>query len=303
MLCKIVTNEVNKLEDLGRKVSFFRKEKGLSISKLAENLCDESTIYRLGRGKQLPRLEILNDICLKLEIPFKALFPLNEEVENLKKLCRELTYIEDYLALELAIEKCEEVLVELHSPYFKREFGKYIQWHRAILLHKKENKNLEALEILNNLVTLKNCGSELDFSIMNSTALIYLSMKDIDSAHKIYKVIYPKIKRQKTVEDLTLNPRVGYNYAYSMYQLNEYEAALKIALDVLFYLETHHLMYTLGEVYHMIGILSKKNGYLKEAEEGFKNAILLFSFTKDKINVARAEKDLTSLHKSMSLLS
>ncbi|MGN7479839.1 helix-turn-helix domain-containing protein, partial [Solibacillus silvestris] len=69
------------MENFGEKMTYFRKSKGLSIKKLAENLCDESTIFRLEKGKQLPRLEILNDICMKLEIPLQALFPFNEEVE------------------------------------------------------------------------------------------------------------------------------------------------------------------------------------------------------------------------------
>ncbi|MEB2282497.1 helix-turn-helix domain-containing protein [Lysinibacillus xylanilyticus] len=283
------------MEKLGERVAYYRKSKGLSIKDLAENLCDDSTIYRLEKGRQLPRLEILNEICMKLEVPINALFPLNKEVVQLKMLCREFTYNEDYLSLELTLEECENVLEQLTSIYEKKQFSRFILWHRAILLHKIENKEQDALKILNSIVNLKKCGSELDIEIMNSTALIYLTT-DVNTAYKIYKEIYAKSKNQKDLEDLTLFPRVGYNYAYTMYQLNSYEKALKIVLDVLNYMETHHLMYFLGEIYHMIGILSKKNEYFIEAEEAFKNAILVFTLTKDKNNLTRVETDLSKLH-------
>ena len=291
------------MEDLGKKVAYYRKSKGLSIKSLAENLCDDSTIYRLEQGKQLPRLEILNDICMKLEIPFKSLFPFNEEVDALKKLCRESIYKEDFLSLELILEECTNVLRGLTSIYSKAEFSKFIKWHSAVLLYKKENRDSDALAILNNLVSLKNASSELDIGIMNSIGLIYLSRNNVDASHKIYKVIYKKIKNQKNLEDFTLIPRVGYNYAYAMIKMEQYEDGLKIALEILYYVETHHLVYLLGEIYHMIGILSKKNGDLLEAQDAFKNAILVFTLTKDKINLEKTKGDLLKIEGTEELNS
>ncbi|MFJ7828535.1 helix-turn-helix domain-containing protein [Psychrobacillus sp. NPDC096623] len=284
------------MEGLGKKVAYFRKSKGLSIKALAENLCDDSTIYRLEQGKQLPRLEILNDICLKLEIPFKALFPLNEVVEELKSLCREFTYTNDYLSLELTLDKCNVVLEGVSSIYLKEEFRKFIQWHRAILLHKKENKAHDALSILNELVSLKSCGSELDISILNSTGLIYLSTNNVEDAHKIYIAINERIEQQRIIEDFTLFPRVRYNYAYSLFKLNYFDKALTVSYEILHYLETHQLIYSLGKVYHMIGLLLKSEGNLTDAEEAFNNAILVFTLTKDQQNLTRAKTDLSSLH-------
>jgi len=292
----------SKMDELGMKVSYFRKSKGLTIKALAENLCDESTIYRLERGKQLPRLEILNDICLKLGIPFKALFPLNEEIDGLKNLCREFTYSNDYLSLEITLEKCDEVLEGLTSTYLKEEFRKFILWHCSILLHKKENNAHEALCILNELVSLESCVSELDISILNSIGLIYLSVDKVEAAHKIFRVINQKIKEQKAIEDFTLFPRVRYNYAYCLYKLNYFDKALSVTYDTLYYLESRQLIYSLGKVYHLIGLLSEKSGSQRDAEEAFKNAILVFTLSKDHQNLTIAKTDLSSLHLKMSLI-
>lgn len=173
-MCQLGERDLN---GLGVKVAYFRKSKGMSIRELAEDLCDISTIYRLEKGKQLPRLEILNDICLKLEIPFTALFPYNEEVEKLKKMCRDFAYQEDYLSLEIAIEECELVSFEIESSYSMTEFRKFIDWHRAILLHKRDNKLSDALAILEKLVHIDNCVSELDICIANSMGLIFYLLR------------------------------------------------------------------------------------------------------------------------------
>ncbi|MGE7920772.1 helix-turn-helix domain-containing protein [Viridibacillus sp. NPDC093762] len=288
------------MDKLGGKVACFRRSKGLTIKELAENICDDSTIYRLEKGKQLPRIEILNDICMKLEIPFKALFPFNEEVKKLKKLCREFTYTEDYLALELVLEECNNVKEELTSTFIKQEFKKHIDWHRSILLHKKENIIEDALNLLKSLVNLENCSSELDINILNSSALIYLSDNNVDEAYKIYKVIYSKIKNQHFLEDITLLPRVGYNLANCMYRLKLYDESLKVTLEILYYIESNHLIYSLGEIHHLIGMLSRKRGNFKEAKEAFKNAIIIFTLTKNETNLNRAKLDLSNLNELLN---
>lgn len=283
------------LDGLGKKVSYFRKSKGLSIKALAENLCDESTIYRLETGKQLPRLEILNDICLKLEIPLNQLFPFNEEIDELKKLCRVFTYTNDFLSLKLTIEECDKVLEDLTSTYIKEEFRKFIQWHRAILLHKEENRIDDALYMLSNLVSTKTCGSELDINILNSTGLIYLSTNNIEEAIKIYRIINEKVLRQKTYDDSTLLIRVRYNYVYTLYKLDCFNEALEVTQEILYYMNTHQSMYSLGKVYHMQGLLCEICGFLDEAEEAFNNAILVFTLTKNQANLNTAKEDLYRL--------
>lgn len=283
------------MDDLGKKVAYFRKSKGYTVKELANNLCDESTLYRLEQGKQIPRLEILNDICLKLEIPFKALFTLNVEVDKLKNLCRESTYLEDYLALEIALDECDKVLDKIYSIYAKEEFRRFIQWHRAIMIQKRDNKPLDALHLLNRLANINSCGSELDINILNSIGLIHLSMNDNNAAYKIYRVINNKIMNHKVVEDSTILPRVGYNYVHTLYNLEDYHEALKIVTEILYYLEKNQLMYSLGKTYHFKGLLSKKCGYINEAIEDFQNAILVFTLTKENKNLLRAKKDLAGI--------
>lgn len=68
---------------------------------------------------------------------------------------------------------------------------------------------LGALLILNELVSLKTCSSELDFNILNSIAFINLSIQNVQVAHRIYKFINMKLQNHKVVEDPPLTPRVG----------------------------------------------------------------------------------------------
>ena len=284
------------MKDLGGKIAYSRKEKGYTVKELARNLCDESTLYRLEQGKQIPRLEILNDICLKLEIPFKALFPLNEDIDRLKQLCREFIYIEDYLSLDITLDECENVIEGIQSIFVKEEFRKFIQWHKAVMLQKKDEQPQKALDKLNDLVNINNCASELDMNILNSIGLIHLTMNNDDAAYKIYTVIYTKIQKHKIVEDETIIPRIGYNYVHTLYKLENYQKALEVITEIHYYLETHQSMYSLGKVYHMKGLLSQKCGFIDEALEDFQNAILVFSLTKENSNLLRAKEDLADLN-------
>lgn len=284
------------MNNLGERIAYYRNLKGLSIKSLAENICDDSTIYRLEKGKQLPRIEILNDICMKLEINFNTLLPIGSETADLKKLCREFAYKEDYQSLELILEECSYYLNRLTSNYSKAQFTKFIEWHRAIVLHKRDNCVDEALSILTELVVLNKVSSEIDIGIMNSIGLIYLSNMKYESAYKIYQKIYTNVMNLEIIEDYTLLPRVGYNYAYSLYETGQYKEGLTIAKQVLKYLNESHLLYLLGEIHHMIGVFSKKNGDSKESKEAFKNAILVFTLTKNVKDLARSEKDLLEIN-------
>ena len=283
------------MNELGERVSYFRKKKGYTIKELALNLCDESTLYRLEQKKQVPRIEILVDICLRLEIPLKALFPINEEVDRLKKLCREAVYTKDYLQLELLLESSDIIISKINSFYVKEEFKKFIQWHKGIMLQKRDKRDLDSLLILNSLVNINNCSSELDINIMNSIGLIYLSMNEINAADRIYREIYPKVLNIKNIEDLTIRPRVGYNCAYTLYKTSDFHEALEVITECLFYLESHQMMYSLGKVYHLKGLLSEKCGYIKEAIEDFQNAILVFTLTKEQSNLLRTKEDLADI--------
>ena len=284
-----------RLEGLGSKVTYYRRLKGLSMQELARDICDISTVYRLENGKQLPRLEILNDICLKLELPIQALFPMNGEIERLKELCREFTYTFDYLSLEIILEQCEDLLEDIPSNFNRIMFYKFIEWHKAILLDKAQQRPELALKKLKPLVTTKNYGSELDFNIMNSIGLIYLSLNKYNHALNIFKELFPKVTSRPFLEDKTLLPRIGYNYALSLYNLKYYNDALRISNEVLLYLESNYLSYSLDQTYHLIGILYKKCGDLQEAEVAFRKSALLFEFNNDLANKEIVLKSIKNL--------
>lgn len=63
------------------------------------------------------------------------------------------------------------------------------------------------------------------------------------------------------MENLTILPRVGYNYAHTLYEIGEFEKALVVITEILYYLESNQSMYSLGKTYHLKALLSEKCGY------------------------------------------
>jgi transcriptional regulator with XRE-family HTH domain len=282
------------MQRLGDRVKFYRKRKGLTRKQLAENLCDESTIFRLEKSKQFPRLEILKEISEKLEIPLHTmLFPHDFELTRLKKLCRELTYYEDFTALELALEKVESIISEnIDFSYSQRDTRKFIDWHWAIILHKHHNDLEEALKQLSNLVQTELTMNEIDIGILNSIGLIYLDMNKRDQALKYFKLASDSLEDVPIIEDLTLNPRIRYNYAFVLYYTNELDIALQVAFDLLYYLKANHLNYCLGEILHMLGTILKSKQKYSEALSYFLKSLAAFQLEDSSKNITVVKKSI-----------
>ncbi|MEL3970724.1 helix-turn-helix transcriptional regulator [Rossellomorea oryzaecorticis] len=287
---------------LGERVKAYRERKGFTRKKLAEDLCDESTIFRLEKSKQLPRLEILNGIAEKLDIPLHTLlFPHDRDLIRLKKLCRELTYFEDYAVLEMALEEIEKIF-EFDISYTARDTKKFIDWHKAIIIHKVHKRYLEAIELLESLVDIEYAINEIDIGILNSIGLIYLDLNRYEEARHYTRHAFEKLKEIPTlVEDLTLFPRVGYNYAYILYYLEFMDEAIEIAYELLYYLKAHHLNYCLGEILHLIATVLKRKGKNQEALNYLKKASYAFKLEDSCENILIVEnniKELECIHKA-----
>lgn len=101
------------MESIGPRLYEYRKLRGMSRSKLAKNICDKSTLYRIEKGLQEPQLFTLTQLCLKLDISINDILnPLSREdikyISYTKHLCRKYVYDQDYSKLECLIEKAKK---------------------------------------------------------------------------------------------------------------------------------------------------------------------------------------------------
>lgn len=282
-----------------KNLEFYRKQSGMTRKALAEGICDESTIYRIEKGTQTPRLDLLRDICRKLMVSIDFVISdlhYNElmEIEIYKDLCRELTYRREYELLALTIEQFEKLINTYKHQFEYSNLKRFITWHKSILLHMKE-KNVVKAEIELESIYKQRLLNEMDIGICNSLGLVKLVNNDVQTAFPYFKDAYSAVKKIPFTNDLTLAPRVAYNLAYCHYYLGELDEAKILACKTLDILKKKQLIFGMGRTKHMLGMIYKKKLNYERSREYLWEAKCLFQLEKDDVNYRKAQKDLAEV--------
>ncbi|USG66588.1 helix-turn-helix domain-containing protein [Brevibacillus ruminantium] len=285
---------------IGRKIQYFREKRGYSRKYVAEDICDESTLFRIEKGKQIPRLDILQSICLKLKIPVDYLLSYeNEEfihfVVKIQKLCRESLYFQDYTALQYLIEEANSFLKQ-NKNFRDNSFLRFIEWQKGILYYQIDHHARKAEHTFRKLITNNQIVNELDINIANSLALLLLERNEKNEACHILTESMKVWSKLPFVEDRTLFPRLGYNLAYLHYHQKHYDRCLELGYQSLHYLYSHHLHYSAGEIYHMLGIVYQIHGNLTHAKEYLERAVSIFKYELRDQSYARAVGSLAEIY-------
>jgi transcriptional regulator with XRE-family HTH domain len=282
-----------------KNIEYYRKRAGMTRKDLAEGICDESTLFRIEKGSQNPRLDLLFEISKKLKIPLKLLMnelPFSDfkEIEKYKQLCREHTYYQDYEALALTIEKFE-YLIEQNSDHVEYLTNKkFITWNKAIILHVRDKNLIKAEDQLKSILD-KELRTELDISVCNSLGLVKLSKDGVSMAFDYFNKAYTAIEELPQLEDHTLPPRVAYNIAYCHFYNGNLNEATTLAYQIIGLLESKQLSFILGKTKHMLGKIHQMCGEYEQAKEYLLEAQFLFRLEKNKAYYLKTEEDLNEV--------
>lgn len=268
--------------DIGKNIEFIRKKIGYSRKYIAENICDESTIYRIEKGLQIPRLDILQKICHKLHVSVDYILSLDDEntsyvyINKLKKLCREFLYKKEFQSIQYIIEEAE-IYIKSNPNIYDNDFRRFIEWQKAILVHTINKHPKKAKTLLSKLLTNKVIN-ELDINIANSLALVLMELDKNQDAYYLLNEGLRVLNKLPIIEDTSLYPRISYNLTYIHYNWGEYDKCINICHRLEYYLISNHLLYSMGELYHLIGITYEKKNELESSYHYFKKATSIFLF-------------------------
>ncbi|WP_070120888.1 helix-turn-helix domain-containing protein [Bacillus marinisedimentorum] len=284
------------MSTVSKNIEYYRKQAGMTRKDLAAGICDESTLYRIEKGAQNPRLDLLYDICRKLKVPIDFVISdlhYNDlmEIERYKNLCRELTYNEDYEALTLTIEEFDKLLDLYKHQAEYASTKRFITWHKAVLLHMKENNPAEAEDQLKSIYE-QRLRTELDIGICNSLGLVKLNRQGVAAAINYFKKAYSAIEDLPFKSDFTLAPRVAYNLAYCHYYNGNLHEAITLAYKIIEMLEKKQLSFIMGKTKHMLGKINMKLGDYEQAREYLIEAKFLFRLEKNEAHYRKTEADL-----------
>ncbi|GAB3802749.1 helix-turn-helix domain-containing protein [Virgibacillus kimchii] len=284
------------MEFIGQKLQQFREKKGVSRRKMVDGICDESTLFRIEKGETSPNIFILNELCKKLKIPLSALFDnetikQKQSITRIKQNCRKHVYHKDYINLEMEIENLSNLVEKVDED---NDHLLFINWHKAILLHKKDNKPLLAKELLLNELP-EHLESETAISTMNVLGLICASLNEDKEALTYFQQAFQAVKNILHLEDETLYVRICYNLASRYYYKENYSQVIQLSKELLAYLKNNSLFYLKGRTYHMLAKSFQRTGEYKLAEENMKIAISIFFIKEKEEYLTKAKKDLEDI--------
>lgn len=227
-------------------------------------------------------MDVLQKICHKLNVSIDYLLSFDDEgtsyvyIKKIKKLCREFLYQQEFMSIQYFIEEAETYL-ENNPNVYDNDFRRFIDWQKAILIHKIDQHPKKAEIFLRKLLNNKLIN-ELDINIANSLALVLMDLdKDKDKdAHYLLNEGLSVLNKLPLIEDKSLQPRIYYNLAYLFYKWGEFDKCVDIGHRLEYYLTSNHLIYSMGELYHLLGISYEKMKELDSSYHYFIKASAIF---------------------------
>jgi len=286
-------------------IKYYRSILGLTRKELCEGICDTSTLFRIEKEEQIPRLDLLKRLSQKMEVPIEYLISGIErddfhKIEKYKHLCRELLYIMDYKALLEVIEDFESTIKKYqHEPEFST-LDRYISWIKAVLIHKYYKEPEKSLHMLQNIYKYQ-LRTSLDINICNSIGLILMELSGHEKSHFYFQKSFNSIRENHQQFDPTLFPKVAYNLASCEFYLGNLHKSLSVAFKILENLEVNHRYYIYGKVKHMVGRIYEELGDLTQALIYMEHALYLFIIEGKQKYIDITQKDLDRLKRKLEI--
>ena len=269
---------------IGETIKKLRIQAGISQVKLAEGICDRTTIIHLekGRAKQ-PSIYLLNQLCRRLSITLDDFFLIayNGEVNQLwlkKNEIDALLKTRDYAgAYKIAKRFYNSSIHPVDIQYFGLIEGHYL--YSIGQYEKAKEKYLSTLAITNTNIKdevytlteirivdgIIHCNRKLDGKFSNPETINYIRILN----NSIYN--YPMDKDYRIIISLMLNT-IHYYFSLKLYKdtITIVNNAIELSNRYSCYDCLGHLWLTLANVYEILGDKDKTLEYYDKSNTFFK---------------------------------
>lgn len=269
---------------IGTTIKKLRLQAGISQVKLAEGICDRTTIIHLekGRAKQ-PSIYLLNQLCRRLSITLDDFFLLayGGEINQLwlKKneidaLLKNRDYESAYKIAKIFFNSTTHPvdvqyfgLIEGHYLYSAGKYKKAKEKYLAMLnITCKDLKNqvytLTEMRLIDGII---HCNRKIDGIFNTPETLMYIFILN----NSIYD--YPMYKDYRMIISLMLNT-VHYYFTLKLYEdtITIINNAIELSNKYSCYDCLGHLWLTLGNIYEILGNKDMMTEYYDKSNTFFK---------------------------------
>lgn len=214
-----------------------RRQKGLSQSDLAEDICTQATLSRFENNSQIPNLKILIKLCERLDLPLSELFPkvgirYTDVIDTLNQA--------EFLLITSEYEKAKQLIQTIDIGMI--EDNEIVLRYRYLIGFLMVFQHEEITEILFNFdqILLDNTNEvEVIYHLLAYTGIgmVFARERDEEKAEFYFNKVLEKIYYYpiKKVEDtwrvLNILYQCGEFYA-SIHELEASNVLLKYAIEI-----------------------------------------------------------------------
>ena len=267
-----------------------RKDKGLSQIELAKGICTQATLSRFENNGQVPSLKIVLELCKRLELPIRELFPkveiqFSDEIEKMNQaefflITSEYDQAQDLLDT-IQTNQIEEPLLLLRYYYlkgfimiFQGTSIKEILFNFDQILLEKKTHDTEIFHLL----AYTGIGMVHERDKDNTKAEFYFSKV----LEKIYK--YPIKETEDTWRVLNIVYQSGEFYS-NIDELEVGNALLEYAVEICSH---NHVTYYLARAAYQLALNAiKENKEKDQILEQIYDARSFAKINKNKILLAK----------------
>lgn len=259
---------------LGMRLKATRLQKGLTQSKLAENICTQALISNLekGVGNENPSSQTLYLLSERLNVSMSYLYgqdnyvfsDVENELGEAKILIEKAKARRDYITLKYIVEN------EMKNvATFNFKTTQYLEWHRALYIYNLEKDYIKAKEIISKALIPETVNTNLDIILQNinielSHAVILNKEREYAAAEEIIKACLEKYELTNNSFsvgelDIHLQNKIIFNLSVSYVNRQMYQEALEICLDAIKRSKDNNYMGLLGDLLFQAG-----HSYIKQ---------------------------------------
>lgn len=282
---------------LGQLIRDLRESSGLSQEELAENVCSQSEISKIESGRNIPNVDTLIQIAVKLGVDFNYFFNriekpdydfLKERFTEIRKAIRN----KDYKLLEKLLKKLEN-----HPLSQNNREKQFLRWHLALVQYYLYQNKEKSLMYLNEALSLKKslAYTEQEIEILNSIGIIYCEEKNCIKGIKLLEESLEAFNNLPYVTNEKIYIRILYNLAKSYYLENHFADSLRYCQKGIDYCLDHETSYLLGELFYQQGLTYMKMKESKEAVVSLNKAKALFEIQNKEGYVNKVNEKLNEM--------
>ncbi|MEK5209224.1 helix-turn-helix domain-containing protein [Psychrobacillus sp. FSL H8-0510] len=269
---------------LGVEIARLRSEMRLSQKDLASGICTQSTISRIEGGDVFPAIDTLLKIASKLKVPVEYFIEMlfyenvldNEElIKNIDLQLKEQNY-------EMVISMIEEESLDKDNVWlnsYSNYMLKIASYNLRRITGEECIEGLKESLITSNQQTIQ--FRFLQIKIENSIANVYSEIGETKKSLYYYNKIL-KEHTHKNYNDFKIHETliaVLYNKCKTLYDMQDYDAALETANHGIQQSKTTSFYFLVGQfLYYKGQCLEKKGAPHAEIKDIYQQTLFMFEF-------------------------